>query len=65
MGDQQSSAASTIELQVPCSVDTVYLEQLATCMYSGGSMELAAELVLPLLQLGDAIQVCCLHVQET
>ena len=61
MRDQQAGDSDLLKLQVPCCVETTHLEHLATCMYNGGSMELSAELVLPMLQLADAIQVCKLH----
>ena len=57
MRDHQAHASDLLQLQPPCPVKTSHVEQLATCMYSGGMMELSSELMLPLLQLGDAIQV--------
>ena len=57
MGDKQAAEDALLNLQVPCPVETRTLEELATCMYSGGTMELSAEMLLPMLQLADAIQV--------
>ena len=57
MGTQQPRERGSFEVTMPCPVETAHLELLATCMYSGGHMDLSPALMLPLLQLGDAIQV--------
>ena len=57
MGTQHPRERGVFEVTMPCPVETAHLELLATCMYSGGHMELSPKLMLPMLQLGDAIQV--------
>ena len=57
MRDRQAGNEDLLSLRVPCEASTETLEQLAACMYSGGRMMMNAELLVPMLQLGDGIQV--------
>ena len=57
MADRQAGNEDLLSLRVPCEASTETLEQLAACMYGGGSMEMNADLLVPMLQLGDGIQV--------
>ena len=76
MRDRQAGNEDLLSLRVPCESSTETLEQLAACMYGGGSMKMNAELLVPMLQLGDGIQVgqgnlhrvmmlrrCCRHLR--
>ena len=58
MVDKQAGDEDLLKLQVPCPVQSTTLEQLAKCIHTDGHMELSMELLLPMLQLGEAIKVC-------
>ena len=60
MVDKQAGDEDLLKLQVPCPVSSTTLEQLAKCVNSNGSMELSMVVLLPMLQLGEAIKVCSL-----
>jgi hypothetical protein len=46
-----------LSLPVPCAVPTPILEALVRSMYHDGTMQLGSDVLLPTLQLADAIQV--------
>ena len=57
MCDRQDGNEDLLSLPVPCEASTETLKQLAACMYGGGTMEMTADLLVPMLQLADGIQV--------
>ena len=48
---------SLLGLQLPCDTNSNVLDLVARAIYGDGTMTMQPEMLLPLLQLGDAIQV--------
>ena len=46
-----------LNLNLPCPSSTNTVEALVKCLYSDGILTMSPELLLPMLQLADAVQV--------
>jgi hypothetical protein len=49
--------SSLLNLELPCPAPTATLEAIVQCIYGDGTLELSPDVLLPTLQLADAIQV--------
>ena len=54
---ESTEVEDLLNLQLPCSIPTATLEALVKCIYDDGTMEIDHKVLLPTLQLADAIQV--------
>ena len=61
MQEGQREGSDLLALQLPCCTSTATLQEFVKCIYDGGTMEMRPEMLLEMIQLADAIQVCQWH----